>query len=166
LRCGGGHLHKECPETQKENSTPNCCNCKLKEGEQPHPSNYRGCSHVKEESLRRRSQRSTPKETLGRTFASRRTMPRKSFAAVLRGNPQQLQTEPAEMTAPLITPKTQVSGHSVQSSSATTSSLDDMFKVAAIVQQIMTEFNGAVSEESKIVAITKIVIKLMKQNGH
>jgi hypothetical protein len=70
------------------------------------------------------------------------------------------------MTAPLITPKTQVSGQSAQASSATTSSLDDMFKVAAIVQQIMKEVNKAVSEENKIVAITKIVLNLMKQNGH
>jgi hypothetical protein len=46
------------------------------------------------------------------------------------------------------------------------SSVDDMFKVATVVQQIMTELNGAVSEEDKIVAITKIVLNLMKQNGH
>jgi hypothetical protein len=69
------------------------------------------------------------------------------------------------MTALLIPPRTQVTGQSVQASSATTSSLD-MFKVAAIVQQIMTELNGAVSEENKIVAITNIVLNLMKQNGH
>jgi hypothetical protein len=92
----------------------------------------------------------------------------KSFAAVICGNPkpQQLHTEPAEMTAPLITSKAQVTGRSVQASSATASSLDDMLKDAAIVQQIMTELNGAVSEENKIVAITKIVLNLMKQNGH
>jgi hypothetical protein len=30
----------------------------------------------------------------------------------------------------------------------------------------MTEFNGAMSEEEKIVAITKIVSNLMKQNDH
>jgi hypothetical protein len=41
-----------------------------------------------------------------------------------------------------------------------------MFKVAAIVEQNVTELNGAVSEGSKIVAITKIVLNLMKQNGH
>jgi hypothetical protein len=70
------------------------------------------------------------------------------------------------MTAPLIPPRTQVSGQSVQASSVTTSSLDNMFKVAVIVQQIMTELSGAVSEENKIVAITKIVLNLMKQNGH
>jgi hypothetical protein len=41
-----------------------------------------------------------------------------------------------------------------------------MFKVVSIVQQIMTELNGAVSEEDKIVAITKIVLKLMKHDSH
>jgi hypothetical protein len=30
----------------------------------------------------------------------------------------------------------------------------------------MTEFNGAVLEEAKIVAIRKIVLNLMEQNGH
>jgi hypothetical protein len=34
------------------------------------------------------------------------------------------------------------------------------------LQQIMKEFNGAMSEEDKIMAITKIVLNLMKQNGH
>jgi hypothetical protein len=46
------------------------------------------------------------------------------------------------------------------------SSLDDMFKVTAVVQQILTEVNVAVSKEDKIVVITKIVFKLMKHNGH
>jgi hypothetical protein len=30
----------------------------------------------------------------------------------------------------------------------------------------MAEFNGTVLEEAKIVAITKIVINLIEQNGH
>jgi hypothetical protein len=34
-----------------------------------------------------------------------------------------------------------------------------MFKVATIVQQIMTRLNEAVSEEDKIITITKIVMK-------
>jgi hypothetical protein len=38
--------------------------------------------------------------------------------------------------------------------------------VVTDVQQIMTQFSGAVSEEDKIVAITKIVLNLMKQDGH
>jgi hypothetical protein len=41
-----------------------------------------------------------------------------------------------------------------------------MLRVVTVVKQIMTEFNGAVSEEQKIVAITSIVLNLMKQNDH
>jgi hypothetical protein len=37
--------------------------------------------------------------------------------------------------------------------------------VATILQQIMTELNGADSEEDRIMIITRIVLKLMKQNG-
>jgi hypothetical protein len=87
LWCGGGHLHKECPEAEKEDSTPNCCNCNLQEGERPHPSSYRGCRHAKEESLRRRNQRSPNKGTSGRTFSSNYVIPGQSFAAALRSDP-------------------------------------------------------------------------------
>jgi hypothetical protein len=38
-----------------------------------------------------------------------------------------------------------------------------MLRIVAAIQQFMTEFNGAVSEEEKIVAITKFVSDLMKQ---
>jgi hypothetical protein len=41
-----------------------------------------------------------------------------------------------------------------------------MFKVATVVQEIMTELNEAVSEEDKIMVITKMVHNLIKQNGH
>jgi hypothetical protein len=41
-----------------------------------------------------------------------------------------------------------------------------MLLAVTVVQQIMTEINGAVSEEEKIVAITKIVLNLTKQDGH
>jgi hypothetical protein len=37
--------------------------------------------------------------------------------------------------------------------------------VIAVVQHFMTEFNGAVLDEAKIVAVTKIVLNLMEQNG-
>jgi hypothetical protein len=49
LWCGRGHLHMDCTEKEIENSSPSCCNSKLKDGERPHPSTYRGCSHVKED---------------------------------------------------------------------------------------------------------------------
>jgi hypothetical protein len=41
-----------------------------------------------------------------------------------------------------------------------------MLRIVTIVLQFMTELNGAVSEEEKIVAITKIILNLMKQNDH
>jgi hypothetical protein len=85
LWCGGGHLHKECPEKSNIDSTPACCNCKLVDGEKPHPSNYRGCSHAKDEMQKRKSQR-TPKTTTGRVFSSNHTTPGLSFAAALRSN--------------------------------------------------------------------------------
>jgi hypothetical protein len=41
-----------------------------------------------------------------------------------------------------------------------------MYKVVAtIFQEIMTELNGAESEEGRTMATTKIVLKLMKQKG-
>jgi hypothetical protein len=60
----------------------------------------------------------------------------------------------------------QKSGQSVRSPTVSSQPLDNMLRVVTFVQQIMTEFNGAVSEEDKIVAITKIVLNLMKQDGH
>jgi hypothetical protein len=46
--CGGGHRHRECPEKENTHSIPSYCNCKLKDGESPHPTNCRGCNHAKE----------------------------------------------------------------------------------------------------------------------
>jgi hypothetical protein len=40
-----------------------------------------------------------------------------------------------------------------------------MLRVVTVVQQIMRQLNDAVPEEDKIVAITKIVLNLMKHNG-
>jgi hypothetical protein len=195
LWCGGGHRHKECPEKDNESSSPSCCNCKLAEGEKPHPANYRGCKLAKEEMLRRRTPATLPKNTAGRTFSSKPVTPCTSYAAALMTNTQQRHQgqptppkEPAgEQRATQLTAQatrreakaantpthtdTTVSdashntGQSVQANDVN-SSLNDMFKVAAIVQQIMSELNGAVTEEQKIVAITRIVFNLLKTNGH
>jgi hypothetical protein len=58
------------------------------------------------------------------------------------------------------------SGQSVQANNVISSPLNDMFKVAAIAQQIMTELNAAFTEEQKLLAITRIVCSQMKENGH
>jgi hypothetical protein len=57
-------------------------------------------------------------------------------------------------------------GQSVQVPSDSMQPMDNMLKVISVVQQIMTELSRIVSEEGKIVAITKIVLKLMKENGN
>jgi hypothetical protein len=51
--CGGGYLHKECLEMVNAASIPKCCNWKLVGREEPHASNYWGCSHVRDETPQR-----------------------------------------------------------------------------------------------------------------
>jgi hypothetical protein len=41
-----------------------------------------------------------------------------------------------------------------------------MLRIVAAVQKFMTELNGALSEEEKIVAIINIVSNLMKESSH
>jgi hypothetical protein len=61
----------------------------------------------------------------------------------------------------------QVTGQSFVGINVNSLPLDySVLRIVPIVQQFMTEFNGGVSEEEKIVAITKIVSNLMKQNDH
>jgi hypothetical protein len=60
----------------------------------------------------------------------------------------------------------QKTGQSVQAPNVNTLSLDKMLKVVMVVQQIMTESNGSVLEEAKLLAITKIVLNLMEQDVH
>jgi hypothetical protein len=84
LWCGGGHLHKDCPEKGNASSTLACCNCQLADGEKAHPAIYRGCKHAKEE-MRKKKPQGTPKTTSGRVFSSNPVKPNLSFAAALRG---------------------------------------------------------------------------------
>jgi hypothetical protein len=58
-------------------------------------------------------------------------------------------------------------GQSVEATNVNSLPLDNStLWTVTVVQQFMTEFNGALSEEEKIVAITKIVLNLMKQSDH
>jgi hypothetical protein len=57
-------------------------------------------------------------------------------------------------------------GQSVRPPTVSRQPLVNMLRVVTVVQHIMTEFNGVVSEEDKILAISKILLNLMKQNGH
>jgi hypothetical protein len=148
----------------------------LAEEEKAHPANYRGCKHAKEELQRRKAQR-TPKITTGRVFSSKRTTPGVSFAAALGGSAEQQQQELHAKHVPVTSPTTviknlqapamqQETRQSVQAPNTNSQLLDNMLRVVTVVKQLMRKFNGAVSEEDKIVAITKTVLNLMKQNGH
>jgi hypothetical protein len=61
----------------------------------------------------------------------------------------------------------QKAGQSVGAPHINSLSVDIMLKVVVtVVQQTMTETNGAVLDEDRILEITKIVLNLIQQNGH
>jgi hypothetical protein len=61
----------------------------------------------------------------------------------------------------------QTTGQSVRAPNVNSFPLDKMLRVVVtVVQHIMTEFNGSVLQEVKIVAITKIVLNRMEETGH
>jgi hypothetical protein len=110
-------------------------------------------------------------------FSSNLTTPDDSFSAALRGSATQqhpqAQQVPGETTphsgaklGTQIPGDQQKTGQSVRAPTIGSQPLDNMIRVVTVAQQIMTEFSGAVSEKDKIVAITKIVLNLMKQDGH
>jgi hypothetical protein len=70
-----------------------------------------------------------------------------------------------EMSAPtpLRHDQQQVPSQSIQASNANSSYVNNVFTViGTIFQQIMTELNGAKSEEDRITVITNILLKLVK----
>jgi hypothetical protein len=110
-------------------------------------------------------------------FSSNLITPGVSFLGALRRSAEQqpqLKANHVPVASPPTTRKQNIlapalqqeTGQSVQVPSVNSQPLDNMLKAVTVIQQIMTEFNAALSEEDKIVAITKIVLNLMKQNGH
>jgi hypothetical protein len=101
-------------------------------------------------------------------FSSNPVKPHLSFAAALRG---QAETTPQQEAAENTTNtsgtkgKEQASGQSVQAPNVNNDS-QDMFRAFSVAQQIMAELKGAASEEAKfVVALAKIILKFMKENG-
>jgi hypothetical protein len=104
-------------------------------------------------------------------FSSNFTTPALSFAAALGGEKstttpsiQQAAERPAKSQPTICRPQQETS-QSVQAPNVSGLLLENMVRVVSAVQQIMTELGGAVSEEAKILAITRIVFNLMKDNG-
>jgi hypothetical protein len=99
-------------------------------------------------------------------FSSTFIKPKLSFVAALRGKADQVHQQVAASTREPEPPKTKLKqqepGQSVPAPTVNSDTLD-MLRALAVVQQIMTELKGAVSEEDMIFAITKIVINLKWQ---
>jgi hypothetical protein len=146
----------------------------LTEGEKPYPANYRGCRHAKDDLQEKKSQR-TIKATTGWLIPSKLTTAGMSFAAALRGKTEEQQQPQTDQVAgpatvghriPVALPQQeqQKACQSVRAPNVNSLSLDKMLKVVVtVVQQIMTESKGAVLEEGKILAFTKIVLNLMEK---
>jgi hypothetical protein len=152
--CGGRHLHKECPERDNTTTTPTCFNCKLVDGEATGTPGRDAKEKVSE----------SAQDCNGKSVRFQPHQPR----VMLRGSVTQRHTATALSCTdvhplPLRHNQQQVPSQSVQAPNANSSFLNDMFTVAAtIFRQIMTELNGAKSEEGRILAITNIKFKLTK----
>jgi hypothetical protein len=145
----------------------------------PHPAKYRGWRHAKKEIQKNKSEKIC-RTTTGRVFSSNFTTPCMSFAEALRGRTEEQQQPQTHQVAvagpPTVEPRVpaalpqheqQTRGQSARTPNVNCLPLDKILKeVVAVVQQPLTEFNGTVLEEAKILAITKIVLNLMEQNGH
>jgi hypothetical protein len=131
-----------------------------------HPANYRGCRHAKEEMRRKKKPQGRPQNTTGRVFSSTFIKPTVSFAAALRGQTEQ-QRQQEEAASGSETPKLgrKERGQPVPAPIVNSELQDKAFRSLAVVQQIMKELKGAVSEEDTVLAITKIVITVMKEDG-
>jgi hypothetical protein len=129
---------------------------------------YRGCSHAKDKLKKRRAQQAA-KRSSGRTVLSKFASREQSYAAALRQGTQSLHTQAPQTDGKscrhpvqqhLQQQDIQETGLSVQ---APSSYNNDTLKIAAEVQEIMTELSGAVSEKGKIIVITKMVLNEIKR---
>jgi hypothetical protein len=124
---------------------------------------------------KKKSQR-TPRTTTERMFSSNLTTPGMSFAAALRVKTEERQQPQTHQVAgsatmeprfPLALPQheQQTTGQSVWATNVNSLPLYKMLSVVVtVVQQIMTEFNGAVLVEVKIVVIKKNCLKSYGEN--
>jgi hypothetical protein len=114
------------------------------------------------------------KQNTRKVFSSKYIEPGMSFAEALKSKAEQLQRHTSQATAEASTTvdqtrlqtqtRCQETGQSVQAPNVSSDPLD-MFRALTVVEQIMAQLKGAASEEANFVALAKIVLKLMKENG-
>jgi hypothetical protein len=54
----------------------------------------------------------------------------------------------------------------MQASNMNTNAMDDTLAAVTMVKQIMTELCGVATEQEKVIIITKVVLRLLKNNAN
>jgi hypothetical protein len=161
-----GHLQKECPEKGNMiiSSTTTRCNCRLTEGENPHPDNYRDCRHAKD----MQNEDYNGKGALFQPHHSKHVLrgeaPRQDRGTVAASDTSggSARSRHNGTQAPCIPTPTQTACNRSVSSGRCLSLEKVLRVVTTVVQHIMTELDGAVLKEAKTVTITKIVLNLTR----
>jgi hypothetical protein len=114
----------------------------LKDGESPHPTNYRGSSYAQEELQRRKNQRISKQRSSGRIFFSKYTTPERSFASALRisvesKQPSENQKESAGPRKNQVANK--ASGQSMQEEFVNSNAMDDVFVALCQGSQVLRQ---------------------------
>jgi hypothetical protein len=98
------------------------------------------------------------------------TSPARSFTAAIRSYNQQHWQQPTQQKHKQSSGRNthqdtnQISGQSVQANNINISATDNVFLAFTVVQQIMTELPGAVTEKGAV--ITKAVFRLLKNKAN
>jgi hypothetical protein len=119
--------------------------------------------------LQRRNAKRAPKGSSGRKFFSKFTSPEQFYAATLSQDnqnqqPKAMQTERKVSDIPCCSichsrnSSKEVCQYRLPESSNNTT-------VVTVVHQIMTELSEAMSQEDRVMVITKMVLNLMQENG-
>jgi hypothetical protein len=91
------------------------------------------------------------------------------FDAALRDSEQQGQQQPPQQQSSghhMNQDSNQTSGQSMQAKNMNGNAMDSTLTAVTLVQQIMTELSGAPIEQETAIIITKVVLRLLKNNDN
>jgi hypothetical protein len=152
-------MNKECPEKSSSASNQTCCNCKVVDGGERHPSSCRGCRRAKD-GMRMRKLQIALKATTGSVFSSSRTTPGlQSFAAVLRNNTQAAATASLSCTGLPCHSERHIQQRVLNQFRLLLQTVCLWTTCSKIRKEILADchkLNGAESEEDRIMTITNI----------
>jgi hypothetical protein len=60
----------------------------------------------------------------------------------------------------------QTSGQSMQAKNINSNAMDDTLAAVSMMQQLMTDLSGAATEQGKVIVITEVVLRLLKNNDN